>query len=249
MSEDARELLSFHGRRAVVTGGGHGIGAATVALLSELGATVLVMDIDADRADIVVDLSQPADVDRAADEANHRLGAVDVLVSCAGVSIPNALRELDTAAYHRTLAVNLHAPVALMRSFGASMADRGYGRIVNVTSVHAQVTEPGSLAYDISKAGLESATRTAAVELVDHGVLVNAVAPGFVATRMAVVDGRNELESPEFLSLYVEHGRLPARRAAAPEEVAHAITWLASSANTYTTGQRLTVDGGLTARF
>ncbi|MGZ4560950.1 MAG: SDR family NAD(P)-dependent oxidoreductase, partial [Mycobacteriaceae bacterium] len=178
-----------------------------------------------------------------------RLGAVDVLVNCAGISLPNPLRDLDPTVYHRTLAVNLHAPVMLMRAFGSSMARRGYGRIVNVTSVHAQVTEPGSLAYDISKAGLESATRTAAVELAGQGVLVNAVAPGFVATQMAITDGRNELESPEFLSVYIDRARLPAQRAAAPEEVAHAIAWLASSANTYTTGQRLTVDGGLTARF
>lgn len=129
------------------------------------------------------------------------------------------------------------------------MVAQGYGRVVNVTSIHARLTEPHSLAYDVSKAGLESATRTAAVELADHGVLVNAVAPGFVATRMSVVDGEDELQSESFTSVYVDRARLPLRRAAQPVEVAQAVVFLASEENTYVTGQTLTVDGGLSSRF
>jgi NAD(P)-dependent dehydrogenase (short-subunit alcohol dehydrogenase family) len=80
-------------------------------------------------------------------------------------------------------------------------------------------------------------------------VLVNAVAPGFVATRMSVVDGVDELDSEWFRDIYVDRERLPLRRAAQPSEVAETVTWLASDANTYVTGQVLTVDGGLSARF
>jgi 3-oxoacyl-[acyl-carrier protein] reductase len=129
------------------------------------------------------------------------------------------------------------------------MSQAGYGRVVNITSIHARLSEPGSLAYDVAKAGLEAATRTAAIELATSGVLVNAVAPGFVATRMSVVDGQDELESEWFSTIYVDNSRLPLRRAATPAEVAETVTWLAGESNSYVTGQVLTVDGGLSARF
>jgi NAD(P)-dependent dehydrogenase (short-subunit alcohol dehydrogenase family) len=244
--------VGFSGRRAVVTGGANGIGAATASRLGELGARVIVLDVEptAPRVpSITVDLSDTAAVLSAAADAKDMLGGVDVLVNCAGISTSSRATALDLDAYHRTLAVNLHAPVLLMRQICADMAAQGYGRVVNVTSVHARLGEAGSLAYDVSKAGLEAACRTVAIELADAGVLVNAVAPGFVATRMSVVDGVDELESEWFRAIYVDHERLPLKRAAQPEEVAETVTWLASEANSYVTGQVLTVDGGLSARF
>lgn len=246
------EGLSFGGRRVVVTGGAYGIGAATARRLITLGATLVVLDIERcneqDHA-IVVDLADQSAVLVAARQAVEIMGGVDTLINCAGVAHPNELTELDWDAYHRTLTVNLHAPLMLMRELCGRMRVAQYGRVVNVTSIHARFTEPGSLAYDVSKAGLEAATRTAAIELAPDGVLVNAVAPGFVSTRMSVVDGVDELKSDDFQDIYVRKGRLPLRRAAEPEEVAETIVWLASPSNTYVTGQVLTVDGGLTARF
>jgi NAD(P)-dependent dehydrogenase (short-subunit alcohol dehydrogenase family) len=129
------------------------------------------------------------------------------------------------------------------------MVERGYGRIVNVTSIHGRFGEELALAYDVSKGGLTMATRTLAIELSRHGVLVNAVAPGFVATRMSVVDGRNELESDWFRDVYVTHRKLPLRRAAEPAEVAAHVAWLASEQNSYVTGHILAVDGGLSVTF
>ena len=129
------------------------------------------------------------------------------------------------------------------------MAARGSGRIVNITSVHATVGEAGTLAYDSAKAGLEAATRTLAIELGPRGVLVNSVAPGFVRTRMSVVDGVNELDSAWFRDIYQGHGKLPLRRAAEPDEIASAVSYLVSAGNTYVTGQRMVVDGGLTVTF
>src|SRR5439155_3027345 len=106
-----------------------------------------------------------------------------------------------------------------------------------------------SLAYDTSKAGLEGATRTLAVELGPHGVLVNALAPGFVRTRMSIVNGEDELESEWFRSVYVEHRKLPLRRPAQPAEIAAHAAWLCSQENSYVTGQSLPVDGGLSVTF
>ena len=239
----------FSGRRAVVTGGSHGIGAAIALLLRAAGAQVLVLDLDAGPEDVRVDLADRSALEAAVPQVLSRLGSVDVLVNCAGMFVASTVLDLDLAAYDRTLAVNLHAPVILMRSLCGPMSAQGYGRVVNVTSIHARLSEPMSLAYDVSKGGLESATRTAALELADHGVLVNAVAPGFVATRMSVVDGEDELLGVPFTDVYIGQGRLPLRRAARPEEIAHVVAFLASEQNSYITGQAVTVDGGLSARF
>lgn len=238
--------------RAVVTGGAHGIGAAIAARLVASGTRVVVLDVEQPAGDVdhvQVDLADPAAVVAAGAEAVERLGAVDVLVNCAGIAYVADVVDLDLDRYHHLLAVNLHAPVLLMRALLPGMIARGFGRVVNVTSVHARASEPGCLAYDVAKAGLEAATRVAAVECTRHGVLVNAVAPGFVATRMSVVDGKDELDSDWFRTVYLEHGQLPAGRAAAPQEIAEAVAWLASPANTYTAGQVLVVDGGLTSRL
>ena len=149
----------------------------------------------------------------------------------------------------RQHAVLMDGPIWLARTAGLRMAARGTGRIVNITSVHATVGEAGTLAYDSAKAGLEAATRTLAIELGPRGVLVNSVAPGFVRTRMSVVDGVNELDSAWFRDIYQGHGKLPLRRAAEPGEIAGAVSYLVSASNTYVTGQRMVVDGGLTVTF
>ncbi len=244
-------LTGLDGRAAVVTGGSNGIGAAIARRLRDGGAGVLVMDVeDAGGIDtLLVDLADAGAVIDAAARAVGRLGRVDILVNCAGVASMAVTTELDLAEYHRTLSVNLHAPVLLMRELCGPMRASGYGRVVNVTSIHGRLSEAGSLAYDVSKAGLEAATRTAAIELAASGVLVNAIAPGFVATRMSIVNGVNELETDWFKTGYVRDGRLPIGRAADSDEIAEVAVWLASGSNTYTTGQVITVDGGLSARF
>jgi 3-oxoacyl-[acyl-carrier protein] reductase len=245
------ELAGLDGRTAVVTGGSNGIGAAIADRLHTAGARVMVFDVEGTGGidTLLVDLADTAAVIAAAARAIGQLGSVDVLVNCAGVSSVSMTTELDLAEYHRTLSVNLHAPVLLMRELCGPMRAAGYGRVVNVTSVHGRLSEAGSLAYDVSKAGVEAATRTAAIELAASGVLVNAIAPGFVATRMSIVNGVSELESDWFRTGYVRDGRLPIGRAADPAEIADVAVWLASGSNTYITGQVITADGGLSARF
>ncbi len=235
---------------AVVTGSSNGIGLAIARALAADGLEVVGLDVEAGAGEfetLAVDLADADAVIEVATALARR--GVDVLVNCAGIFAASPLLELDLTGYRRLLAIDLDAAVLLMKHLGAGMAQRGWGRIVNVTSVHASVSEPGCLAYDVAKAGLEAATRVAAIELAPHGVLVNSVAPGFVNTRMAQADGVDELETPEMHSIYIEAGRLPLRRGAAPEEVAALVTWLAGSANTYVTGETIRVDGGLTTRL
>lgn len=247
-------MISFKGQHAIVTGGANGIGGATAQLLADLGAKVAIFDREPAQTSEnitshILDLSDLKACEESVSMVKKMFGSIEVLVNVAGVSIPNFLSELDTSSYQKTLAVNLNAPVYLMKFVGNVMAEKGYGRIVSVTSVHSKQSEPGSIAYGITKAGLEAATRTAALELAELGVLVNAIAPGFVKTRMSISDGVDEIESEWFRNIYLENKRLPLQRAAMPLEIARTIAWLASETNTYVTGQTLVVDGGLSSRF
>jgi NAD(P)-dependent dehydrogenase (short-subunit alcohol dehydrogenase family) len=236
---------------AIVTGAANGLGRAVAARLRGDGFLVAGADIEPVPAglDIAAWHLDVADLDAhqgVLDHIERDLGPLSVLVNVAGISIPEPVGRLTVAAYRRQLAVMLDGPVWLARGAGLRMAERGAGRIVNVTSVHSAVSEPGSLAYDCAKAGLEAATRSLAVELGPRGVLVNSVAPGFVRTRMSIVNGVDELESDWFRDIYISHGRLPVRRPAEPAEIAAAVSHLVSPDNTYLTGQRIVVDGGMT---
>jgi NAD(P)-dependent dehydrogenase (short-subunit alcohol dehydrogenase family) len=239
------------GRKALVTGTAGGIGSAIASEFIEQGATVIGVDrVAAGPVEVLVaDLAHTDALDDVVAEAHRRLGAIDILVNCAGTFAPETVQETSWVAYDRTLRINLHAPVFLMSRVSRHMAAAKYGRILNITSIHSRLSEPLSLAYDISKAGLEAATRTFALELAGVGVLANSLAPGFVATQMSIVDGVNELESDWFQTIYVENGKLPLGRAAHPSEIAKHVSFLCSDRNTYMTGEAVIVDGGVSARF
>ncbi len=238
----------------MVTGAANGIGRAVALRLRDDGFAVAAADIEpVQPADGILPCPlDVADIDQhegVLERVEAELGPLSALVNVAGMFVPQRLEELTTDAWRRQHAVMLDGPVWLARSAGLRMAARGSGRIVNVTSVHASNGEAASLAYDTAKAGLEAATRTLAIELGPRGILANSVAPGFVRTRMSVVDGVDELGSEWFRQIYLDHGRLPLRRAAEPAEIAAAVSHLVSSDNTYLTGQRIVVDGGLLVTF
>jgi 3-oxoacyl-[acyl-carrier protein] reductase len=236
---------------AVVTGAANGIGAASAARLRQDGMLVVGLDIEpcetgpSVEADVSAIESHDSLIERVA--AEH--GPVKAMVNVAGVFIPESVADLTPASYRRQLGVMLDGPIWLARAAGLHMAHNGGGRIVNITSIHATNSERTALSYDAAKGGLEAATRTLALELGEHGVLVNSLAPGFVRTRMSVVNGVDELDGDWFKDNYVESGRLPVRRAAEPSEIAAVVSFLVSEDNTYTNGARIVVDGGLTVTF
>jgi 3-oxoacyl-[acyl-carrier protein] reductase len=238
---------------ALVTGAANGIGRAIAVRLQADGFTVAGVDVEPvdlpGVAPFPCDVSRIGELDALVGRIEDRLGPVAALVNVAGSFIPMTVAGLDPDGYRRQLGVLLDGPIFLARAAGLRMAERGDGRIVNITSIHASHSEAGSLAYDAAKAGLEAATRTLAIELGPHGVLVNSVAPGFVRTRMSIVDGHDELESDWFRDVYQTHGKLPLRRWAEPAEIASAVSHLVSTDNTYITGARLLVDGGLAVTF
>lgn len=238
----------LEGRHALVTGAVNGIGRAIADRFRHEGARVTGVDVE-EGAEVRFDLSRTNEIHGLVRDVERDGGPIDVLCAVAGVFEPAHALELEADSYRRVLAVNLDAPIMLAQACARGMVQRGHGRIALISSVHARFSEPTGLSYDVSKAGLEGAARTFAVELAPHGVLVNALAPGFVRTRMSVVDGRDELESDWFRSIYVEAGKVPMRRPADPSEIAAHAAWLCADGNTYLTGQVVTVDGGLTSTF
>jgi NAD(P)-dependent dehydrogenase (short-subunit alcohol dehydrogenase family) len=257
--------LPFDGKVAIVTGAGSGIGRATAEALAAAGARVAVNDLDAGKAEAAAAairagggsaLAAPADVSRpeTGEELVRRavgeLGSVDVLVNCAGVFRSQHFTEAAHEEWMAVLRTNLLGAVHTSRAAARAFirAGRG-GRIVNVSSVHGFLAESRASSYDVSKGGLNQLTRALAVELAPQGILVNGVAPGFVDTPMAVVEGVNELETREFKEIYCERRRIPLGRPASPPEIARAILFLAGPENTYITGVNLVVDGGLSITF
>lgn len=229
-----------------------GIGAAIVDAFTAEGATVVAIDREpaADAPSGVTfvefDLTETTKIDALVQGIEDGSGVVDVLVNNAGIFEPALAVDLTLDSYRRVIAINLDAPIFLASRFARGMSARGYGRILNISSVHGVIGEPTAISYDAAKGALNQVTRTLALELGRAGVLVNALAPGFVKTRLSIVDGADETESERFRTLYVDSGRVPLGRAAAPSEIAEHAVWLCSERNTYVTGQVLTVDGGLT---
>jgi 3-oxoacyl-[acyl-carrier protein] reductase len=233
---------------AVVAGAAGGIGAAVAARLVQRGMRVVAIDVDAERLaaacgegaaslhPLVVDVSDPDAVDRAADDVATALGPAAILVSSAGVFARTpALGPAD--AMRRLLAVNLEGAVHLTRAFGAHMAKRKHGRIVHVASIAASTGAAAASVYAASKAGLVALTRSHARELAGHGIAVNAVLPGYTRTAMTAAD-------EGMLDVFVVP-RIPLKRLAMPDEIAEVVELLATCETPYLTGAAIEVDGGL----
>lgn len=218
----------MNGRVALVTGGSRGIGRAVALRLEQLGAEVLAPT----RAEL--DLADPTATEDYLTSLRH---PIDILVNDAGVNWLAGLEEADDDLLRATLEVNLLAPIRLSRALAPGMAERGWGRIVNISSVWGIVTKTRRLPYIVSKTGVNGLTRAIAVEYGSKGVLVNAVAPGFVMTEMTTQNN-----SPSELAAIA--AGIPMGRLAEPAEIAEVVAFLASSRNSFMTGQVVVCDGG-----
>jgi len=259
MNESPRTSGLLAGRTALVTGAAQGIGRAVVERFLTAGARVAAVDIkaiepfSAATSNWRCDLSDIGALRRLVEDVREAVGPIDILVNNVAIIREDALLELTYEAYRKVVAVNLDSPIFLTLAVAPEMVRRGYGRIVNVSSVLGTYGSERTLSYGVAKAGLNNATKSLAVGLSGSGVLVNAVAPGFLSVPMKFENDTGaetvEEELEQFERTYVESGRLPARRAARADEVAAQIAWLGSDENSYVTGHVLVVDGGLTATF
>jgi NAD(P)-dependent dehydrogenase (short-subunit alcohol dehydrogenase family) len=256
-------VSDLNGKVALVTGAARGIGRAVAEVLLREGAAVMIADLpgsdgaatadDLSRAGgqaafVAADVTQDAEAMVAA--TVERFGRLDILVNNAGVFYPADALTTPFAVWLRAVEVIYHGTFLCSQAAGRVMAAHGHGgRIINISSVNAFLGMANSSHYNSAKGAVDQLTRCLAVEWAPHGILVNSVAPGFVETPMAIVDGVNEHETPDFQEFYVRRRRIPLARPAQPQEIAEVVGFLASPRCTYITGQSIVVDGGLSVTF
>ena len=233
------------GRKALITGGGAGIGAATAALFRDEGAAVFVVDAHPGQGvDFAADVADEAKAFEAVKKALAAFGGLDVIVNNAAMRNYAAIGEATSAEWQAVVGVNLVGAANYCRAALPALRKSGKGAIVNVSSCYGVASRKGMALYDASKAGLLSLTRTLAHEEIAHGVRANAVCPGSTLTDFHVNKAKAAGKDVGKLKAERDTTSLIGRWAA-PQEIAWPILWLASDEASFVTGATLMVDGGL----
>jgi NAD(P)-dependent dehydrogenase (short-subunit alcohol dehydrogenase family) len=252
-------------RAALVTGAARGIGLAATRALAQEGARVLMCDLDEDvvlsAADALreegltvqalqADVSNQDSIAQAVAAAVTAWNRLDILVSNAAITDDTPFESISAERWHRVMNVNLDSVLYGAQAAMPHLKRSPCASIVNVASIQGLRGQPNSMAYATAKGAVVNLTRCMAVDFGPLGVRVNAIAPGYIDTRMALMHGNvHEHQTDWFQEVFIKHGRLPLRRPGKAEDVAGPILFLASDDSRYVTGQVLVVDGGLTCTY
>jgi 3-oxoacyl-[acyl-carrier protein] reductase len=243
--------VDFTGQVALITGATRGIGKQIAEDLGDLGAELILTGTQKSQIETLkaqsdrhrgrryyhcVDFTSEGSTEAFLREL-EAYPRIDVCINNAGINRINLITETDLADWEAIIKVNLRAPFLIVRQVGAKMQQQNYGRIVNLSSIFGLLSREKRGAYTMSKYGLRGLTVTGAIELARYNVLVNTVSPGFVLTDLT----RNILSEREIHALCAQ---IPIGRLATPDEISRVVIFLASSLNTYLTGQNIIVDGG-----
>ncbi|NVO09595.1 MAG: 3-oxoacyl-ACP reductase FabG [Bacteroidales bacterium] len=238
---------------AIITGGADGIGRAGALKFAQEGAKVVIWDMNPEKGNetvaqikstggeaefVKVNTANYAEVEAASKQAFDKYSKIDILVNNAGITRDSTLKKMTVEQWQQVIDVNLSGVFYCTKCVSSYMVDKGYGRIINTSSVVALYGNFGQSNYVATKAGLIGLTKTLARELGRKGITVNAVAPGFIATEMVKKMPENVLKSME--------EKVPVGRLGLPEEIASAYLFLASDEAAYINGTTLSVDGGIT---
>jgi NAD(P)-dependent dehydrogenase (short-subunit alcohol dehydrogenase family) len=248
--------ISLQGLNALITGGSKGIGRAIAQRFAEDGARVLITGRTSRSLDdalqslprgvsgFAVDLGLPDDIGRLVEHAGHELGEIHILVNNAGIFPVTPLAELTEQEWRGVFATNLDAPFFCSQRVARRMIEQGTrGTILNISSTSSLLARPGVAHYASSKAGLNMLTRVLALELAPHGITVNALCPGVIATETIAAQSRDPERAAEHAA---KLKRIPLGRPGTPEEVAATALFIVSPAARYMTGACVVLDGGYT---
>lgn len=248
-SPDCKIHFGLTDKVCIVTGGAQGIGQACAERFAREGARVVIADIDdvngqalaqqLHAAYVQCDVGDKVQVDRLVAEIITLHGRIDVLVNNAGIFKAANFLDVLEADFDAVMRVNLKGAFLMGQAVSREMAKTGGGSIVNMSSVNGVLAIPNIASYNVSKGGINQLTRVMALALADLGIRVNAVAPGTIATELAV---RAVLTSEEARQKILS--RTPLRRLGTPDEVAYVVAFMASDAASYMTGEIVVVDGG-----